>query len=382
MPDKNEIYAMVDSYIDKILATGSPEKPVWNQEMLRQNKKPHWNYIDGCMMTAFLTLYESSKDKKYLDFVDNFIDYFVKEDGSILSFELETYNLDNIKEGSVLYKLYDYTGKQKYRKAMDTLYRQIKEQPRTIEGNFWHKLIYPGQVWLDGLYMAQPFYVEYEKRFKNKEGFADSFKQFMNVTQMMKDEKTGLYYHAYDSPRMMYWSDDATGNSPHFWLRALGWFLMALVDIIELLDAEDKEFRDFMQKTLEDLIESLIRFQDESGMWYQVVDKGNKKGNYLETSGSSIIAYAILKACRLNVLSDKYLEAGKKAFFGICDTYLKPDDTGSFNLGGTCLVAGLGGKQQRNGSYEYYISEPVVENEAKGIAPFLLAYVYLRGLED
>ena len=381
LKNEHEIFSMIDQYIEEIIATGSPENPVWNQEIIRQNAKAHWNYIDGCMITALMKLYESSRERKYLDFSDSFIDYFIDDEGAILSYRQDEYNLDNIKEGSVLFKLYDYTGKEKYRKAMDTLYAQLQEQPRTKEGNFWHKQIYPNQIWLDGLYMAQPFYLEYEKRYGGKKNYDDILNQFRNVTLLLKNKDTGLYFHAYDSSREMFWCNKETGLSPNYWLRALGWFVMSLVDVLELLDeTEDAEFYTMISETFRDLVNALLRYQDQSGMWYQVVDRQDEERNYLETSGSSIISYAILKAVHLGILSQDFATLGKKAFMGICEKYLYRDSEGKMNLGGTCLVGGLGGKQMRDGSFEYYMSEPVVENEAKGIAPFLLAYIYLKEL--
>jgi len=381
LKNEHEIFSMIDQYIEEIIATGSPENPVWNQEIIRQNAKPHWNYIDGCMITALMKLYESSRERKYLDFSDSFIDYFIDDEGAILSYRQDEYNLDNIKEGSVLFKLYDYTGKEKYRKAMDTLYAQLQEQPRTKEGNFWHKQIYPNQIWLDGLYMAQPFYLEYEKRYGGKKNYDDILNQFRNVTLLLKNKDTGLYFHAYDSSREMFWCNKETGLSLNYWLRALGWFVMSLVDVLELLDeTEDAEFYTMISETFRDLVNALLRYQDQSGMWYQVVDRQDEERNYLETSGSSIISYAILKAVHLGILSQDFATLGKKAFMGICEKYLYRDSEGKMNLGGTCLVGGLGGKQMRDGSFEYYMSEPVVENEAKGIAPFLLAYIYLKEL--
>ena len=381
LKNEHEIFSMIDEYIEMIITTGSPEHSVWNQEIIRENAKPHWNYIDGCMITALMKLYESSGDKKYLDFSDRFIDYFIEDEGAIRTFQKDEYNLDNIKEGSVLFKLYDHTGKEKYRKAMDTLYAQLQEQPRTKEGNFWHKQIYPNQIWLDGLYMAQPFYLEYEKRYGGKKNYGDILNQFRNVALLLKNKDTGLYFHAYDSSREMFWCNKETGLSPNYWLRALGWFVMSLVDVLELLDeTEDAEFYTMISKTFRDLVNALLRYQDASGMWYQVVDRQDDERNYLETSGSSIISYAILKAVHLGILSQDFATLGKKAFMGICEKYLYRDSEGKMNLGGTCLVGGLGGKQMRDGSFEYYMSEPVVENEAKGIAPFLLAYIYLKEL--
>jgi unsaturated rhamnogalacturonyl hydrolase len=366
---------IIDRYINEMLLA-TPETPLWNQEMIRLKKKASWNYIDGCMMTAFLTLYKNSQDKKYLNFLKNYIDYFINKDGQILTYDRKKFNLDNINEGKVLFELYDIFKEEKYRKAMDRLYRQLRDQPRTKEGNFWHKGIYPDQIWLDGLYMAQPFYLEYEKRFNNKKNYDDILEQYRQVKKLLKDNATGLYYHAFDSSRTIFWCDEKTGQSPHFWLRAIGWFYMSLVDILELLDdAEDMDFFKEISSIFQDLTDSLLQYQDDSGMWYQIVDRGSTIKNYLETSGSAILSYALFKAVHLKIIPPSYRKNAERAFSGICQKYLF-EKQGRMNLGGTCMVAGLGGKEKRDGSFEYYMSEPVVENEAKGIAPFILAYLY------
>lgn len=377
----NENYQKIDKYIEYLLDNSSAEAPMWNKEMIRSGKPNKWNYIDGCMITAFLSLYEITGNKRYLDFCDSFDSFFVKEDGSVSTYNGTEYNLDNINPAKNLFALYDLTGKEKYRKAIDTVRSQLGDMPRTHEGNFWHKKIYPYQVWLDGLYMAQPFYMEYETRYNHMKECRDSFTQFENVTRLMKDKKTGLYYHGYDETRSMYWADPQTGCSPNFWLRATGWFACALVSTAQVMDESIYYEYRFLQTTLEELVESLLPFQDESGMFYQIVDKKNVEGNYLETSGTALIAYAILKGVRLGYLPERYRIHGIDAFNGIIRKYLKENPDGTFELGGICLVAGLGGENHRDGSLDYYFSEPVVENEAKGIAPFILAYTEILRLE-
>lgn len=364
---------MLNKYIEKLIEKSTPESPAWNIEQKIGGTKSKWNYIDGCMIKAIIEMYSITKDEKYLNFADHFIDYFVQEDGTINSYSVEEYNIDNVNAGKVLFELYDLTGKEKYRKAIDTVYEQVKTQPRTKEGNFWHKKIYPNQIWLDGLYMGQPFYMEYETKFNRMGNYLDIYKQFINVEKLLKDEKTGLYYHAYDSSREMFWCNKETGLSQNFWLRAEGWYVMALLDTLEKMD--DQIFYEYrkLMSMFRDIIDAMLKYQNESGMWYQVIDKTDREDNYLETSGSAIMAYAILKGVRLGYLPERYSAYGEKAFYGVCDTYLKEKD-GELNLGGICLVAGLGGKEMRDGTYEYYMSEPVVENEAKGVAPLLLAY--------
>lgn len=326
-------------------------------------------------------MYSITGDKKYFEFADNFIDHKVMEDGSIDGYSVEELNIDNVNAGKTLFELYDLTGKEKYRKAIDLVYSQIGQMPRTKEGNFWHKNIYPNQVWLDGLYMCQPFYMEYETRFNNKKNYDDIFNQFFNVNRLMRDSETGLYYHAYDSSRQMFWCDTVTGLSQNFWLRALGWYSMALLDTLDKCDPSVGEPYERLKSIFVDLMDSLLKYQDESGMWYQVVNLGNMEKNYLETSGSSILAYALLKGVRLGFLPESYTEYGLKAFNGICDKYLTTDEDGSLHLDGICLVAGLGGKQMRSGTFDYYMSEPVVKDDAKGVGPFLLAYTEVLRLK-
>ncbi len=372
---------LLEKYIDRLLTESAPDKPVWNIEHILNGSKPKWNYIDGCMIKALIELYYITDEKKYINFADEFIDYYVSQNGDIKSYSVEEYNLDNINEGKVLFDLFDLTGKKKYKKAADLIYSQLKGQPRTEEGNFWHKKIYPNQVWLDGLYMAQPFYLEWEKRYNNYKNIEDVLQQFTVVEEKMKDKTTELYYHAYDSSREMFWCDKETGLSENYWLRAIGWFIMALVDSLEILGDDYKNEKQVLVRMLNNLSESLSKVQDECGMWYQLVGLPKEEGNYLETSGSAIIAYAYLKASRLGLIDEKFRELGRKAFFAINNKYLE-EKNGIMSLGGICLVAGLGGAAMRDGTVEYYLSEPVVKDEAKGVAPLLLAYTEILRIDD
>ncbi|MDK2967817.1 MULTISPECIES: glycoside hydrolase family 88 protein [Lacrimispora] len=368
---------VIERYIKELMEKSTPDRPVWNIEKILQGEKSGWNYIDGCMIKAVLEMYSITKDHGYLEFADTFIDYRVKEDGSIDGYDVEELNIDNVNAGKTLFELYDLTGKEKYRKAIDLVYSQIEKMPRTKEGNFWHKNIYPNQVWLDGLYMCQPFYMEYEVRFNDRKNCKDIYSQFANVAKDMKDSETGLYYHAYDSSREMFWCDKVTGLSQNFWLRALGWYSMALLDTMDKDDHKEPDSLHQMKDAFRSLIDSMLKYQDPTGMWYQVVNLGGMDKNYLETSGSAIFSYAILKGVRLGYLPKSYAEYGKKAFEGICRTYLHIEE-GNMSLGGICLVAGLGGKDRRNGTFEYYMSEPVVKDDAKGVGPFLLAYTEMK----
>ena len=375
------MYKKIDAYIDRLVADSRPDAPVWNIESIRQGKKPHWNYIDGCMITALMKIAEIKNEDRYFDFAESFIDYYVADDGSILGYDKAKYNLDDVNEGRVLFELYEKTGKEKYRLAIERQMEHLKEQPRTCTGNFWHKLIYPDQIWLDGVYMAQVFSVKYAKYFGGGD-YSDPLMQIKNVRRYMRDEATGLYYHGLDCSKRAFWSDSETGLSKNFWLRSIGWFAVAMADVIELTDGETREE---ISSLLAELLEGIAKYRDsESGMYYQVVNMPGREGNYLETSGSSMIAYAMMKAARLGVVDKNYSDIGKKTFDGICERYLGFDEEGKLNLGGICLVAGLGpeNNRRRDGSYEYYISEPVVENDAKGVAPFILCYTEILMKEN
>ena len=376
-----------ERYIAELIEKSTIEVPAWNIEKARGNAKGSsgWNYIDGCMILAMLEIYRATREQKYYEFADAFIDYRVAEDGSIFGYKVEEYNIDSVNAGKTLFALYEMNGKEKYRKAIELIYSQVQTQPRTSEGNFWHKKIYPNQVWLDGLYMGQPFYMEYETKFNRKKNYDDIFAQFANVVKHMRDEKTGLYYHGYDASKEAFWCDKETGLSQNFWLRAIGWYSMALLDTLSKCEPgeEYREEYDNLKAVFVQLMDDMLKFQDESGMWYQLPALAGKKPNYLETSGSAIMAYSLLKGVRLGFLPESYRGYGLKAFQGICDKYLKETD-GSLNLGGICLVAGLGpaDNTRRDGTFEYYMSEPVVENDAKGVGPLLLAYTELRRLAD
>ncbi|MCD7755531.1 MAG: glycoside hydrolase family 88 protein [Firmicutes bacterium] len=368
----------IERYVERILAESTPDKPLWNIEKIRQGKINGWNYIDGCMMTALLNLHTITGEQRYYDFVENFLSYYVSEDGSLLGYKESEYNLDNICEGRVLFDVYHASGKEKYRRAMEVLRTQLRNQPRTSEGSFWHKAIYPNQVWLDGLYMAQVFYARYTTEYENGEASGDILRQFRTVRRRMYDPQTGLYRHGYDASGKAFWAgEDGCSRNP--WLRSLGWFSAALVDVTAEISEENTEFREEMTGIARELAKNLLPYIDkESGMLWQVPTRIGGEGNYPETSGSAMVAYFYLKGARLGILDSTYSETGAAIFHSICSRYLTQTD-GKLNLGGICLVAGLGpeNNRRRDGSYEYYISEPVVENDAKGLAPFLMCYTEL-----
>ena len=370
------MYQKIDEYVHRLIRESTPERTIWNIEKLREGKTGSWNYIDGCMITALLSMAEITGEREYFDFAEGFIDAYILEDGTIRTYREEKYNLDDINEGRVLLPLYRATGKEKYRLAADKLKHHLDNQPRTFEGNFWHKAIYPNQVWLDGIHMAQVFYALYQQQFGGGD-YSDILRQITTVRDRMFDEGKKLYYHGYDASRKAFWADPTTGCSKSFWLRSIGWFSVALADLLEILPGEQK-----LVDIFRELMAGIAQYADpETGMFYQVPDQGGRPGNYLETSGSSMIAYAMLKGARLGILEKEYAAKGEKTFSGIVEKYLSfTGDT--LNLGGICLVAGLGPEDnpRRDGTYEYYISEPIVENDAKGVAPFLLCYTEMKRL--
>ncbi|MCL1997358.1 MAG: glycoside hydrolase family 88 protein [Turicibacter sp.] len=363
------------SFTDRLIASSTPAAPAWNVEHVLEKKAAAWNYVDGCMVKAVLDLFHATREKKYFDFAKSYIDEFLLDDG-ILGYKVEDYNCDNINMGKALFTLYDDTKDEKYKKAIELLYSQLVDHPRTESGNFWHKLMYKNQIWLDGLYMVQPFYAAYTSKFavgEDKHTFLDDIiRQFVNVDKLMKDKETGLLYHGYDEARELFWADKETGLSKNFWTRSIGWYAMALVDTLEIAYVLR------MKAHLESLAESLLKFMDNN-MFYQVTNAGAGRGNYFETSGTCAIAYAFMKGARLDVLDEKYFDIGKEIFETVRREKLVLDEE-RFELRDICLVAGLGGYpgkgdyQPRDGTFEYYVSEPKVNNDAKGVAPFLFAY--------
>ncbi|MEW9121912.1 MAG: glycoside hydrolase family 88 protein [Thermotaleaceae bacterium] len=333
--------------------------------------KESWNYEDGCIFKGSLDLYQATGDKKYFQFVEEHIDEAVTEEGSILKYAVEEFNIDHINCGKVLFTLYDATGNRKYLKGIQELYGQLEMHPRTKEGNYWHKKIYPNQVWLDGLYMAMPFYARYEREFKGTNAYEDIYNQLIVVRNRMFDAEKSLYYHGYDESKVERWSDPTTGLSPNFWSRSVGWLLMAFADLLEILDRESGQWA-AIRDMFEEAVVGVLKYQDqESGMWYQVMDRPDGEGNYLETSGTLMMAYGILKGVRLGQLLTKYKAFGEKAFEGTVAKYL---DLEKNELGGICGVAGLGNTPYRDGSYGYYISEPILPNDHKGVGALFMAY--------
>ncbi len=341
-----------------------------------QEGRLKWNYTTGLELKAFLDVYDTYGDKEILNYVEAWYDGIIDPEGNIFNYKKSNFSTDHICPGRTLLRLYETTGKEKYRKAMDILYDQIADQPRTGEGGFFHKQIYPGQMWLDGLYMAQPFYAAYTAAFipepRKSLNFNDIVSQFELVFEKTYDPSTGLLRHAWDSTHEMFWCDPVTGQSAHSWGRAAGWYAMALVDVIPILP--EGELQDRLKVLLDRLFEPLPHYADPvTGMWYQVLDRPGAPGNYPEATCSAMFSYAMLKGTRLGILSTVDRAAALRAYEGLLKTFVRVDGDGLVNLDRCCSVAGLGGKQNRSGDYDYYINEPVCSNDPKGIGPLIWA---------
>ncbi len=337
-----------------------------------------WHYEPGVVLLALHQLWQRTGDRRVYDFVKTNIDRFVEPAGEIRTYRLEEYNLDQINEGKLLFPLYEATGDERYRKAAYLLRKQLETHPRTREGAFWHKQIYPHQVWLDGIYMALPFYAEFARRFEEPAGFDDVTRQILLAAKHTRHPKTGLFYHAWDERRLQPWANPQTGCSPCFWGRAMGWYAMAIPDVLDHLPGDHPQRGDLVA-IFRDLAASIISVQDRpSGVWYQVLDHGGREGNYLEASASCMFVYALAKGVRQGYLDPAALDAARRGFAGILEQFVTIDSAGSVHLHNICSVAGLGGKPYRDGSFEYYVKEKVISNDHKGVGSFILACLQIE----
>jgi len=341
-----------------------------------------WHYEPGVALLALQQVWAKTAEQEILHFVKRNVDEFVGPDGGIRTYRLEEYNLDQINEGKLLFFLYDTTGDERYKKAAFLLREQLRTQPRTRAGGFWHKQIYPHQMWLDGIYMASPFYAEFASRFGEPEGLNDVARQIIVIEEHTRDPKTGLLYHAWDESRSQEWADPGTGCSPNVWGRAMGWYAMAIADVLDYMPVDHPQ-RERLVSIFRATLEAAVRVQDPgSGVWYQVLDQGDRPGNYLESSASCMFVYAIAKGVNRGTLDEEYLSAARRGYGGILAEFVTVDEQGLLNLGGICAVAGLGGNPYRDGSYEYYVGERVIANEYKGIGPFIMASIEMEEMED
>nr|WP_255695597.1 glycoside hydrolase family 88 protein [Rhodohalobacter sp. 614A] len=341
--------------------------------LLDFQEAPKWEYTHGLMLKAFERIWRKNGEDKYLDYIKSYYDQMIYEDGTIERYDPRNFNIDRVNPGRVLFMLYEETGKEKYKTALETLRRQLEWQPRTTEGGFWHKLRYPWQMWLDGAYMGSPFYAEYSQRHNDAAGFDDVAKQLILMDKHLRDDETGLLYHGWDESRLQVWSDEETGRSAEFWGRAIGWYAMAIVDVLDYFPSDHPK-RDKLIDIFEELVIALEKYQDkEAGVWYQVVDKGDQEGNYLESSASTMYVYSIAKAVNNGYIDEKYMDIAERGWEGILSEFIEVDENGIVEITNVCAVAGLGGEPPRSGKYEYYINELVRSNDPKAVGPFIMA---------
>ena len=334
--------------------------------MMDWDKAPTWDYVHGLNLLAFSRVYEKTGDKRYFEYLKGYYDTLIDDQGNIKTYVREKFNIDMINAGKVLFFLYDQTGDQKYMLAADKLRDQLNDHPRTTEGGFWHKKRYPSQMWLDGLYMGAPFYAEYIIRDRKPAELDDVFLQFELIEKHLYVDASGLPRHGWDEAREQKWADSETGLSANHWSRALGWYAMAMVDVLDIVP-EQMSKRAWLAARFEKFMAQVVKYQDSTGAWYQVADMGDREGNYLEASGTAMLTYAMARGVNIGVLPEKYRAHAEKGFAGLLDQMVSVEpSTNVVNLNQVCEVAGLGGNPFRSGSFEYYMSEPIRPNDAKG----------------
>ena len=363
----------------------SDQKRVPNPVFLDGVKFPKWNYTNGLVTLANQKLYEYTKDQKYWDYGVLYADQLIDKEGKILGgYELKKYSLDLINSGKILFEIYKKTGEDRYKKAIDTLHKQLESHPRNSDGGYWHKKSYPWQMWLDGVYMADPFSAEYGAVFNVPKSIDDAILQAELIQKHTFDVKTGLNFHGYDEKKAQFWANKQTGLSSHVWGRAQGWYCMALVDILDFVPADHPKRKDLI-KIVQKVFTAVLKAQEKDlGVWWQVMDQPGRKGNYLESTCSTMFVYSFAKAYRKGYVGTKFLKSARNGFNGILKQFVKENEDGTITITRCCSVAGLGGKKptDRDGSFDYYISEHIGENDAKAVGPFIMAGIELQMILD
>lgn len=379
--------------------TRSEMKRTPQSYMLDFSTKPKWSYVMGIELEAMLDTYLKHGGDDIKAYCIEYTDTMINPEGEIRGYKLADYNLDNVRTGHFVTRMYEHFPEEKNLRAMNTLMRQLEDQPRTNEGVYWHKAIYAYQVWLDGIFMGLPYRVLTASKLYapelRKPIYDDAVDQVKSTYERTLDPATGLNRHAWDESREMFWSDSITGLSQHCWGRAQGWYTMALVELLDALP-EDYERRGEVQELLEKCFENILKWQDpKTHTWYQVMDAPGREGNYLESTASSMFAYSMLKAARRGWVDPKYLDEGIKAYKGVVKEFIKENPDGTISLTDCCSVAGLGPgispavlkaapsvkeNKRRDGSYDYYISEKIRDNDAKGLGPFIWASLEMEDM--
>lgn len=365
---------VMTTYPDSIVVKKFVQHLLQDKQGTDPDKRPaSWNYEEAVVLRGVENLWKYTQDKAYFDYTSKIVNHFINADGSIRTYERQDYNSDQVTGGLQLLMLYDATKEEKYKKAAAILREQITWQPRTKEGGFWHKHKYPYQMWLDCMYMLNLYYAEYAHYFDTPQYFDDVANQFIFLEKHNKNPKTGLYCHGWDESKSQKWANPQTGQSPEVWSRAMGWYAMALVDVLAIFPKNHPK-RAALLKILKDLAPVLEKYQDKNtGVWYQIVDKADWEGNYLEASGSTMFVYALTKGVRLGFLDKKYLATAQKGFDGILQNFVNIDEKGLIHIHKSCSGAGLGGVPYRAGNFEYYINEPTRSDDLKTIGPLINA---------
>lgn len=334
---------------------------------------PKWNYCHGLVLQSMMDVYDRYGDKKFYDYALAYADTMVQNDGSIMTYKVDDYTFDRLNSGRILFRIYEQEKQEKYKKAMDLLRTQFDGHPRNDDGGFWHKKVYENQVWLDGVYMSMPYYAEYAFRNNDVDVYQDIVNQFRTVAKHTYDVENDVYRHACDVSKRQKWADPVTGQSQHCWGRAMGWFAMACVDVLDFMP-EHEPGREEILAILEKLVKQIKARQDtKTGVWYQVIDRSGDEGNYLEATCSTMFVYTLLKAVRNGYIDPSYKDVAEKGYRGILKEFVKVDENGIVSIEKCCAVAGLGGKNNRSGDYQYYLNEPIRANDPKAVGPFILA---------
>ena len=382
--------AKKSSEISEVEITPKKEYSIWmaDSEIARNpegwtidfNKKPKWEYTHGLIMSSMQAVWKDKGEQRFYDYTKKFADFMIDSAGNILTYKKSDFNIDRVNGGKFLINLYEESGEEKYRLAVEELRDQMRNHPRNSEGGFWHKKVYPHQMWLDGIYMGSPFLAQYAATFDESALFDDVANQILTMDKYGYSQETGLYHHAWDESKEQKWADPETGLSTNYWGRSIGWFAMAVVDVLDFLPTDHPKRNDIIA-IAQKLAKGIQRYQTPEGVWYQVVDQGTREGNYLESSASGMFTYFLLKGAEKGYLDQDDLAAGKKAYEGMLVEFVREDADGGVRLTNVCGVAGLGGNPYRDGSFEYYVGEEIRVNDPKGVGPFILASLQYEKLE-
>jgi len=372
-----------------------PENVKWSERMalseihrfpdptlLDFQKNSRWSYTNGLVLHAMSKIYDETGNQKIYDYIYDYANRMINANGTIETYKSSNFNLDMIKSGDVIFWLQQKSPEPRFKMAMDSLHKQLENQPMTSEGGYWHKKIYPYQMWLDGVFMAEPFHAKYTLEYIGDEASRKKILdkivlQFDLIEKYSRDPETGLYYHGWDESREQRWANKETGLSPHFWSRGMGWYGMAMVDILDYFP-ESHSGRERIIGYLKKYAEAIVKYQDETGAWWQVLNMPERKGNYLEATGTSMFTYLLAKGANQGYISKEYLNNAQKGFDGIVAQFITIEDNGVINLTKCCGVAGLGGDPYRDGSFDYYVNEIIRSNDPKGTGPFMFAALELN----